>query len=229
MFERFNIFKKEETGPQEREAFSQFDQFYESSMSRGEGEKILSSIASDAKREYVWAFDEERSLWIYFPSKSSEDIDVSRGHSRHEITIPKELLKPPGASSDVYHIHPDILVDVLVKNRKPGWHSEEFLRVSNQMPKEDDLHAASVLINNGYKTFKVVTSLGVTTLKFFSEKLDPKQERHDIEGVTINQEMIYGALKEGVNPAIRKVFEELNRHYGGVFVYEFHPLSEDSE
>ena len=212
-----------------KEVFSRFDQPYEALMNRDEGEKVLSSIAGNAEREYVWAFDEERSLWIYFPSKSSEHIDISQGHSRHEATIPKELLKPPGESSDIYHIHPDILVDVLVKNRKPGWHSEEFLRVSNQMPKEDDLHAASVLINNGYRTFKVVTSLGVTTLKFFPEKLDPKQEHHDIEGVTIKKEMIYDALKEGVNPAIRKVFEELNRHYGGVFVYEFHPLSEDSE
>ena len=212
-----------------RESFFRLDRPYEMYVDRKAGEVALSSIAVDAKREYVWAFDEEKMLWVYRPSESSEHIDTETGSSLHKATIPKELLKPPGASSDIYHIHPDVLVTELVRHAKPGWHNEEFLRVSNQIPKEDDLHAASVLIQNGYKAFKVVTSSGVTTLEFFPDKLDAEQKEHDIEGITIKSELIYEALKDGFEPAVQRVFEELNRHYRGVFVYKFSLIKADSE
>lgn len=206
------------------ERFRELDRPYEIQAERSDGERVISAIAADAEREYVWAFDSDKSLWIHHPSEAEGSIDLEDGHSRHSAVIPKELMRPPGTNSDIYHIHPEVLVTDLVKNAKPGWHTKEFLQVSNQIPKAEDLTAASVLINNGYKAFKVITTLGVSTVKFFPENLDKSKTKHDIQGMSIDREFMYKALEEGLTSAIEKVFARLNDYYKGVFVYEYEPF-----
>ena len=206
------------------ESFSDLANPYRIEAGRNVGENALLDIARTVDREYVWVFDEETSTWYYYPSNFSVEFDYDRGTSRYTATIPKELVNPPGTLADLYHIHPDSIVSKLLE-KKRGQHSEEFLRVSNQIPKKDDLEAASKLVPNGYTSFKIVTSAGITTLRYCPEKLDKKQERHSLPEITISSEMIYEALKEGFAPAVHKVFEQLNKHYDGVFVFEFRPHS----
>ena len=161
---------------QEIEDFFSLEQPYKIQLEKKEGEANLANIAREAEQEYYWAFDEKNSTWHYYPSeKHSEKISRFKGESKFSAAVSKEFLNPPSDSSIFYHIHPDSVITRLLIKPKKRWHTKEFLSVSNQMPKEDDLEVAAEL--KKYKEFKIITSIGITSYQFHPEKVNSKKEK----------------------------------------------------
>lgn len=203
------------------EKFFSLKQPYKIELEKNEGETNLANIAREAEQEYCWAFDEATSTWYYYLSKEhSEEVSRLKGKSTFKTTIPSELLQPPSDSSVFYHIHPDSVVTRLLSKPKKGWHSEEFLRVSNQLPKKDDLEKAAKL--KGYKEFRIVTSVGITTYQFHPEKLESEGKKFST--LSIPQKELYQSLDQSFEGAVKKALDYMNEHYQGVFTFHFEKI-----
>ncbi|MFA6436612.1 MAG: hypothetical protein WC242_00640 [Candidatus Paceibacterota bacterium] len=215
-----------ETKRNNTEAFFELEHPYEIEQSREEGERMLQKIAVTAEREYVWAFDEATNTWYYYPCEFTVKVDENLNEVNHTARIPDELVYPPGELSYHYHIHPDSVFTPLLKKEENS-HKEDFYRVSNQLSKNEDLEAVAKLIAMGYKGFKVVTSIGVTTIEYHPERLDQSQKKHILPGLKISFEEIQKALKDGVTVGIDKILEKFTEHYKGVFVFKFEPFEKE--
>ncbi|MDX1535895.1 MAG: hypothetical protein R3346_04010 [Candidatus Spechtbacterales bacterium] len=208
--------------------FFNFGRPYKIELSREDGERRLSQIADEAEAEYAWAFDNETSTWIYYPSKKfTENADYEAGEISLRLEVPKKLLIPPSGDSDFYHIHPNYIEKRLLENPKEGFDSKDVLQVKALIPSTEDLQTAVDLTKDGYKRLKIVTSIGVTTFSFDPEKAKDLKDGN-APGVTISREDIKKWLEEdGLENAIKKALNQLNEHYDGVFVFSFEELYSD--
>lgn len=203
---------------QQAEKFFSLEQPYRIQLSRKLGEANLADIARSAEREFCWAYDEDTSTWYYYPSiEHSESVSRLDGTSTFSVVIPRELVVSPSRSSVFYHTHPDSVVAKLLSEPKEGWHTEEFLRVSGQLPKSDDLEAAVRM--RGYKEFRIVTSAGVTSYQFHPENLLAGQKT--LPNLSIPQEELYKSLVRSFEDAVRKALDYMSEHYRGVFTFSF--------
>ncbi len=123
-----------------RRKFFDLENSYEIQTSRENGELILAEIAETSDREYHWAFDAESSTWFHFPfAKVIDEFDAIKGTARKGGVISTNLLKPPGKHSSHYHIHPDILISMMVNLEFPEGAPREVLEISQQVPSTEDL------------------------------------------------------------------------------------------
>lgn len=195
---------------------------YEIAKPQHEGELLLADISRTSDREHVWAFDEERSVWTFYPTSSHEEmVDANAKRSYYSVKIPDQLIRPPGRSSIHYHIHVDRQIDVLRRHYEEGLVSRDFIVVNQQIPKHQDIQAAVTLCRSGYKGFRIVTPRGITRLIPDLEKL---HEVTTLPGLSIEQRQIENELQKGVKESIIKCFEIINRHFGGLITLEFQPF-----
>lgn len=201
---------------------------YKIEASLNEGERALAELAKSSKREYAWAFDEVKSIWIYYPTEVKVHINPEEGSVRHELTLPPELWTPPTENSVHYHIHPTSDLFELMENPKEGW-SRDLMLAKNPLPSGEDISSAAKMTDAGYKGFRIVTPIGVTSISFYRERMTSSE--FVFPDFTITQDEILNVTQNrglvGIESAVRMLIERLNKHFGGVFEFDFRLLDKE--
>jgi hypothetical protein len=205
--------------------FLQLEKPYRIFLSREKGEVFLNKLAKESAREYAWTFDEDTEVWYYHPSeRHTLHISEQDGAVKHELWLPKEYEIPQGDNCVDYHIHPVHGIYELLKNKdidKDGW-TEQTMTVNNQMPSGDDFKSCAERYKKGFKSSRIVTPEGVTTIHFHPEHAVGKITMD----VNISRDLTIKLLQESSGNmayTLQKHIEEVNRQLPKVFSLSFEP------
>jgi len=206
----------------------QLDKPYRIKASKKEGELVLSKLARESTREYAWIFDEEDEIWFHHPSTEFNlDVSVGKGQIRNSITPPAEYSMPISNSSVDYHIHPTQPIYQLLENDgvdPDGWATETML-VKNQTPSVEDLQNCAIRYGRGFKSSKIVTPYGVTTIQFHPEQLHGAKNIKI--SVTVPRELTIKALQDSSNNIVyvtRIQLAEIEKQLNGLFTLSFEAI-----
>jgi hypothetical protein len=189
--------------------------------SEEEGLTDIRQINRTADREYAFIYDRKNSVWYYSPHEHREKIGQRRVTLR---SVSKLERQPPSNDTVFCHTHPEHYIRRFLANPQYEWQrSREYLMINNQLPSKNDLESAAIIHKLGYTGFGIITTRGVTNIKFNKEKLEPGQKT--LQGYRIKRERVIElAKKHGINGAIEVLTRFFYRHFKGAFEVQFVPF-----
>jgi hypothetical protein len=191
------------------------------SSPRKEGEAYLAHLAQISDREYAWEYNADQEEWSYVPASDLilEEKRSTNGVTTRRVglTVPFGLFFPSGSESTIYHIHPRWAYADL-----QGEHVAS-LQLKNQIPSGNDIGASIVLTQNGYRDFRIVTELGVTSLKYSDTAIASGNEKErELPRYSAKLEWIAGLLVgRGLHGAIEDVMADMNNTYAGQITLKY--------
>lgn len=216
-----------------KEMFFDLEKTYFIKENREQGERWLAEIAEKVDVEYVWAFDQETSTWHHLIAEKIDLSDAKIGKLRHGFTLPNSLMRPPSQNSILYHIHPTLPMKRFLSDpeTKKTEHTADVMMVRNQLPSirksdapngEGDIESAITLLRNGYKGFKFVTPLGITTIEYDIQR---EEQVHFPHTLTLKYDDLVSAIKlGGVIGGIEDQLQRWNAHNQGIYTISFEPF-----
>jgi len=200
------------------ESFPESPDFaYQVAASRKKGELKIAKIAETATREYAWNYDASRGVWYHQPGEYVEELGEDREIAR--LKVPAEMLTPPSSDASFYHNHSKFGT---LENKL----GKELYAAKNQIPSSDDITAALLLSVNGYRDFRIVTGLGVTTITVDKKLLSavmkkaPTLRLPDVE-LPLTKDLDAG---QNIVTAVNNSLSFLERSYLGLSTIRFQEL-----
>ncbi len=193
------------------------DKYYLMQKEQPDGELDLINLAEKARREDHWTYFHRDSLWIHTGGEHHEEYCPKTGGVRMSMQAQpidlrnQDLIKCLGCTATEYHIHVDRVISYYFKcnpeNAKTLGQYREYVKSILIYPSNRDLMNSMEI---GDRTFKLATSLGITTYRLKSAELF---EKKNLEQMMLDCQPPFigldGPFEEWLERYVNNVKEEL--------------------
>lgn len=142
---------------------------------QSKGERDLTEIAEKAKIEDHWTYFNDTNYWFHFDSPHHEEFleDGRVIMNKTPLLMDKsETAEVLGEDITEYHIHPDCVVEHIVAAKNEKRVNKLFFKSFLIFPSRDDFVNT---VNHPDRTWKLATSLGITTYKLESDNFTEEE------------------------------------------------------
>ncbi len=163
------------------------EKLYLLSKKQNKGELDLTEIAAEAKREDHWTFFDKNDIWLHPGVNHSEEFDPLTGAVKMNVSFnPLDLNNEPvkdflGSVATEYHIHADLVYYYYLQcnpENNIGFH--DYFKSVLIYPSNCDLKNTLVYPE---RTYKIASSLGITTYQLNSPDLFKTTNIEEIESL----------------------------------------------